>query len=139
MTQRVVSIAVAFCVLASNAFAGDFVYQPVNPSFGGNPLNSSHLLQMAEIQNAFIDDDPFNDLFDEPSLADDFADAIRNGMVSIAAGELIDAIVQREDPDGTMELDGAIVTWNTIGDRVTIRVNDGTSVNVLDIPIPVTD
>lgn len=29
--------------LGSAAMAGDMVYTPVNPSFGGNPLNSSHL------------------------------------------------------------------------------------------------
>ena len=32
------------------AQAGDITYTPVNPSFGGSPLNSSHLLGLANAQ-----------------------------------------------------------------------------------------
>lgn len=130
-------ITVVFAV-AGPASAGDLVYQPINPSFGGNPLNSSHLYQGAEIQNQYLDEGSrFDDLFEEPSLADEFAEAIRNGMISIAAGELIDSIVLQENPTGTMELDGAMVSWVTEGDRVVITVNDGVSSQTLDIPVPV--
>ncbi|MCK5278996.1 MAG: curli production assembly protein CsgF, partial [Cyclobacteriaceae bacterium] len=31
--------------------AQDFVYQPVNPAFGGNPYNYSWLLGQAQAQN----------------------------------------------------------------------------------------
>lgn len=133
-----VSIILIACAVGGAAFAGDLVYQPVNPSFGGNPLNSSHLFQGAQLQNQFLDDGSrFDDLFEEPTLAEQFADAIRNGMVSIAAGELIDSIVLQENPTGTMELDGAIVTWVTSGSQVTITVNDGVSTETLVIPVPV--
>ncbi|MBC7156547.1 MAG: hypothetical protein H5U20_03415, partial [Rhodobacteraceae bacterium] len=37
-------------VAAAPAIAGDLVYQPVNPSFGGNPGNSGHLLSIANAQ-----------------------------------------------------------------------------------------
>jgi Curli production assembly/transport component CsgF. len=30
-------------VYPASLLAGDIVYTPVNPSFGGSPLNSSHL------------------------------------------------------------------------------------------------
>ena len=131
-------VLLASCAFCGYASAGDLVYQPINPSFGGNPLNSSHLYQGADIQNQFLDDGSrFDDLFEEPSLAEEFAEAIRNGMVSIAAGELIDSIVLQENPTGTMELDGAMVTWVTQGDRVVITVNDGVTTQTLDIPVPV--
>lgn len=35
---------------ASGAHSGDLVYTPINPSFGGSPLNSAHLLGMASAQ-----------------------------------------------------------------------------------------
>lgn len=42
------------CVLSPiPACASDVVYRPVDPSFGGNPLNSSHLLSIANAQNDY--------------------------------------------------------------------------------------
>jgi curli production assembly/transport component CsgF len=35
----------------TNSVAGDLVYTPINPSFGGNVFNSSHLLALANSQN----------------------------------------------------------------------------------------
>jgi curli production assembly/transport component CsgF len=35
--------------------AGPIVYTPVNPSFGGNPLNGPNLLNSANSQNKFTD------------------------------------------------------------------------------------
>ncbi|MDP5335563.1 MAG: curli assembly protein CsgF, partial [Paracoccaceae bacterium] len=36
--------------LGQGAMAQDLVYTPINPSFGGSPLNSSHLLSIANAQ-----------------------------------------------------------------------------------------
>ena len=47
--------------------AQDFVYQPVNPAFGGNPYNYSWLLSSANSQNDFREEtDPFGFLDDDP-------------------------------------------------------------------------
>lgn len=37
-------------VLSTSAFATEQVYHPVNPVFGGNPLNGSYLLSQAQAQ-----------------------------------------------------------------------------------------
>ncbi len=37
--------------LAPICHAGQLVYKPLNPSFGGNPLNGSFLLSKAQAQN----------------------------------------------------------------------------------------
>jgi curli production assembly/transport component CsgF len=135
--MRILSTAVFVCFAGTSVCAGDLIYQPVSPAFGGNPLNSTFLLQTAEIQNRYAGDGGFGDLFDEPSLADEFADALRNTLVSISAGELIDAVVQREDATGTIDLDGATVRYETVDGRVIVTINDGVTTNVLDLPIPV--
>jgi curli production assembly/transport component CsgF len=36
--------------------AQDFVYQPINPAFGGNPYNYSWLLGQAQAQNIFTEE-----------------------------------------------------------------------------------
>lgn len=44
------------CIFVSTAApAGPLVYQPVNPSFGGNPLNGPNLLNSANAQNKLTD------------------------------------------------------------------------------------
>jgi len=53
---------VAFtCLCITQAHATELVYEPINPSFGGNPLYSAHLLGVA---NAINDHKPpTEDLF----------------------------------------------------------------------------
>jgi curli production assembly/transport component CsgF len=46
-----VSAIATLAILASApAIASEMVYHPVNPTFGGNPLNGSFLLQQAQAQ-----------------------------------------------------------------------------------------
>lgn len=42
-------------LVATNAAATEMVYVPLNPSFGGNPLNASGLLSAAQITNKHQD------------------------------------------------------------------------------------
>ncbi|QEA38720.1 hypothetical protein FGL86_06275 [Pistricoccus aurantiacus] len=125
----------AFCGLAS---AGDLVYQPINPSFGGDPFYSAHLLQTAEIQNKHVDDgSEFDSLFEEPTLADQFAESLSGTVISGAATQLNRAIfTDGAPPSGSFALDGAMVSYKTINGRVKITIADGINTNVLDIPIP---
>ena len=53
--------------------AQDFVYQPVNPAFGGNPYNYSWLLGQAQAQNTFVDENGYGYEDEDPlaSLQDD--------------------------------------------------------------------
>ncbi|TAN27298.1 MAG: hypothetical protein EPN31_12280 [Castellaniella sp.] len=57
---RTALAVVASCALMSGpAMAGQLQYTPVNPSFGGNPLNGAYLLQSAQAQKRYpypIDD-----------------------------------------------------------------------------------
>lgn len=50
------SLAGLLCLLGS-AQATELVYTPVNPSFGGNPLNGTWLLNNAQAQNDHDDPD----------------------------------------------------------------------------------
>ena len=54
--KNIRTLAMLLAVPAGTAMATEIVYQPVNPSFGGNPLNSAHLLNSANIQNKYPSD-----------------------------------------------------------------------------------
>ena len=47
--------AILFAFAGSPAVAQDITYQPIDPSFGGNPFNSAHLLGIANAQNTYKD------------------------------------------------------------------------------------
>ncbi|GAA4877144.1 curli assembly protein CsgF [Ferrimonas pelagia] len=49
-TNKFILMISALCC-AGTVSASQLVYQPINPSFGGNPLNGSFLLGKAQAQN----------------------------------------------------------------------------------------
>jgi len=49
--------------------AQDFVYQPVNPAFGGNPYNYSWLISSATAQNDFKEESDLFSLLNEDPLS----------------------------------------------------------------------
>lgn len=63
----------------------DLVYQPRNPAFGGSPLNYQWMLNSAQVQNAYEDDD---DRFDEDPL-DDFQESLQRRILSELSRELV--------------------------------------------------
>ncbi|WP_136255241.1 curli assembly protein CsgF [Onishia niordana] len=118
--------------------AGDLTYRPINPSFGGDPFNSSHLLQMADIQNQHKDDgSDLDSLFAEDSAADQFISSMQGTMISGASSQLRQAIFEDgAPPSGTFTLNGATVTYETVNNRVLVKVSDGITTNSFDIPKP---
>lgn len=84
-------IALILTLSASVAYATELVYAPVNPSFGGNPLNGNFLLQKAQSQNAHKADSP------GLSFVEKFQDALERNIINsltrrIADGELVEGV-----------------------------------------------
>jgi len=59
--------------------ASSLIYVPVNPSFGGSPLNGSYLLNSAQSQNTYKDPDLEED---EKSALDDFNERLQRSLLS---------------------------------------------------------
>lgn len=51
----VISSLIALSCASASVQSSELVYVPVNPSFGGNPLNGPVLLNQANAQNGFTD------------------------------------------------------------------------------------
>ena len=87
-------------VVSSSVSAQDLVYTPVNPSFGGNPLNSSHLLSIANAQRQATardarSTDPTNGGTDPgtgTTNADLFVRQLEGRLLSALAGQVTAAI-----------------------------------------------
>ncbi len=62
--------------------AQDFVYQPINPAFGGNPYNYSWLLGQAQAQNLFEEEGGYSYEEKDPlaGLQDDINRQVLNSL-----------------------------------------------------------
>lgn len=99
--------------------ATELVYTPVNPSFGGNPLNGTWLLNNAQAQNDY--DDP--DLKDRTTLAGTSAlDRFSAQLQSRLLGQLLDNISTGNT--GSLSTDAFIVNVVDDSGQLTIEVTD---------------
>lgn len=68
-------------ISVTTASATELVYSPINPSFGGNPLNSSHLLGVANAINDYKA--PLDDLgIEEQSDLERLAASLESRLIS---------------------------------------------------------
>lgn len=79
-------IAVAACPVT--ATASDLVYTPINPSFGGNPFNSAHLLSVATAQSKYKDPSAVN----SSDPASQFLRTLQSRLLSSLATQITDVI-----------------------------------------------
>ena len=49
--MKVNTLALALALCCASASATEIIYTPINPTFGGNPLNGSYILSKANAQN----------------------------------------------------------------------------------------
>ena len=88
-----------------SAWATELVYTPVNPAFGGNPLNGSFLLNSAQLQDDYKDP-ATKDLSTKQSDLEQFNDLLQrtvlNRIASAATRDIIDATTGELLP-GTLE------------------------------------
>jgi curli production assembly/transport component CsgF len=112
------------CTMESASFAQDIVYQPVNPTFGGNPFNSNHLLGVANAQNDYRDPRSSSN----SSQADIFARQLQSRLLSALSSQIIDAIFgENPQESGTISFGGQTITFFRSLDSVTITIkNDET-------------
>ncbi|QLE86706.1 curli production assembly protein CsgF [Shewanella sp. Scap07] len=126
MNYRMLIIA-AGTAFSISAQSTELVYTPINPSFGGSPLNGSYLLNKANAQNdnsADSNDKDFVTRFKE-SLERNIMNTITRG---VANGEISDGIYDT----GDFRIEVA-----TIGDGVMLTITNLLSGEVTVIEMPV--
>jgi len=69
------------CCVAIGAHATELVYTPVNPSFGGNALNSAHLFGVANAINDYKAPDDGSSIEGESSL-ERLANSLQSRLIS---------------------------------------------------------
>lgn len=127
-------IAFALAVLAAApASAQDLTYEPVNPSFGGNPFNSSHLLGIANAQNDYRDPRSVSN----SSQSDIFARQLQSRLLSALSSQIVDAIFGENPQErGTITFGGQTIVFVRGIDSVTLTITNDETNEVTEIVIP---
>lgn len=121
-------------IAAAPASAQDLSYQPVNPTFGGNPFNSSHLLGLANAQNDFRDP---RAAATTNSQADIFARQLQSRLLSALSSQIVDAIFGDNPQErGTISFGGQTIDFVRSLDNVTLTITDDGTGEVTNIVIP---
>ncbi|MBP5949548.1 MULTISPECIES: curli assembly protein CsgF [Pseudomonas] len=112
------------------AQATELVYTPVNPSFGGNPLNGTWLLNNAQAQNDY--DDP--DLKSRSSVAGTSAlERFTSQLQSRLLGQLLDNISTGNT--GSLSTDSFIVNVIDDSGALSIEVTDRVTGEISEIQV----
>ncbi|SEP13701.1 curli production assembly/transport component CsgF [Salinihabitans flavidus] len=130
--------------LGAGASAQDLVYKPVNPSFGGNPLNSSHLLGLANAQRSATarDAEDRTSSFTDPTTpgssdADLFVRQLQGRLLSALAAQVTDAIFGTDPQDsGTVTFGSTTITFERTIDAIRLEIVDNLEGTVTEIVVP---
>jgi len=127
------TVAVVFVgALVASAYSQELVYTPTNPSFGGNPFNSAHLLGVANSQNGF---EPPEDLEDQQTQSEIFLRQLESRLLSGLASQVSDAIFGDNPQDqGTIAFDDQVINFTRGLDSVTLTIDDlalGTTTTII--------
>ncbi|MEZ5582762.1 MAG: curli assembly protein CsgF [Candidatus Competibacteraceae bacterium] len=112
----------------------ELVYQPINPSFGGRPLNGPFLLNNAQAQNKFKDPDQ-RGRDDDPSAQ--FVRALEGRLLSALANQVVEAIFgENAAESGTITFDDQTINFERGLEGITVEIIDTSNGNTTVIEIP---
>jgi curli production assembly/transport component CsgF len=115
--------------------AQDLVFQPIDPSFGGNPFNSAHLLGVANAQNDFKD--PKATSSTSNSQADIFARQLQSRLLSALSSQIVDAIFgDNPQEHGTISFGGQTIDFQRSLEDVTLNITNDDTGEVTKIVVP---
>ncbi len=119
--KTIISTILILLFAGTTGFAQQLVYTPVNPNFGGNPLNYSGLLASANAQNKFDD----NKNSSNSSLLDSFSETVKRQTLSQLSRGLIDENDKLENlEEGTFEIGDLIISIDETRTGTVIRIID---------------
>jgi curli production assembly/transport component CsgF len=126
-------VAALIVIGSSAASAQDLTYEPISPTFGGNPFNSGHILGVANAQNEFRDPRSANN----QSQADVFARQLQSRLLSALSSQIVSAIFgENPQESGTIKFGGQTINFLRSLDSVTLTITNDDTGEVTEIVIP---
>ena len=122
-------------LMASLAQAGELTYNPINPNFGGNPLNGGLLLNSAQIQNDH--EDPNRQPF--PSFSDSFEDRVDRLVLNQIARGLLGSVFDSTTGElipGTIDTGISTIVITDLGTELEIVITNNETGEMTTVRVP---
>lgn len=127
-------LVLALATTAPAAWAQALIYKPVNPTFGGDSFNSSHLLGVAGAQNPYKEK---SEASVDRNQADLFASQLQSRLLSALAGQVTEAIFGENPQDkGTFTFGDQTVSFVRGLDSISLTITNTATGAVTNISIP---
>lgn len=128
-------VPVLALLMAGQAYAQELRYEPINPSFGGDSFNSSHLLAIANGQNDYKDPSQKSS---ESTQTDLFLRQLQSRLLSSLAGQVTEAIFgDNPQESGTIVFGAQTIEFFRGVGSVTLIIRDAETGGVTQIEIPI--
>jgi curli production assembly/transport component CsgF len=133
-----VLLGAVMTVTASAAGASELTYRPTNPSFGGNPFNSAHLLGVASAINKYRDPAEIRrEAEREAQKGNEFERIIQSSVLSRISSQVSSQIFgEGAAESGQFILGGTSVNFFREGSQTVIDISDSATGDVTRISIP---
>jgi len=132
--NRAAFAAAILMVSSGPAFAQDLTYEPVSPTFGGNPFNSAHILGVAGAQNDYKDPKA---VAASNSQADIFARQLQSRLLSALSSQIVSAIFGDNPQErGTIRFGGQTISFVRGLEEVTLTITNDETGEVTTIVVP---
>jgi curli production assembly/transport component CsgF len=138
MRQSVITIftTLLFICLLTPVQASELVYQPLNPSFGGNPFNASWMIQQAEAQNTFTEARSTTSSYSRDPL-DTFSENLNRQILSRLSSQLARSAFGEDSLEpGHYELGDYVIDVVPGDDGIHINIYDNGTGNETGIVVP---
>jgi curli production assembly/transport component CsgF len=130
--RRILTASLAAALIASPAVAQEMVYKPINPSFGGDPFNSTHLLSIANAQNDYK-----APTTSSGTATDQFIRQLQSRLLSSLASQVSDAIFGENPQDsGTIVFGDQVISFERGLESVQLVIVDNATGGRTEIEIP---
>ncbi|WP_404376382.1 curli assembly protein CsgF [Vreelandella aquamarina] len=128
-TLSAVIIAGMAGLFSANSVAGELIYQPINPSFGGDPFIGSYLLSKAQSQDT--NTDPNARSIETLSATDRLIQSLESRLIS----QLISDVGAGDIGEGSFDSGEFSVVVRDEGGQLIVRVIDKVTGDVTNISV----
>lgn len=143
MTRRILAASVALILAGGPVLAGNLLYQPVNPAFGGSPLNGGWLQSEAAAQNIpqaaqqrrqqLLNAETNRSTNLTPGQV--FAQQLQSQLYSSLANQITQSIFgENARPSGQFSFQGTTIDFVRVGTDVRVTINDGQTITQVVVP-----
>ncbi|MDD1964349.1 curli assembly protein CsgF [Pseudomonas sp. NPDC090203] len=131
MNRTIIAVSTCLCLSSFSLLsqATELVYTPVNPNFGGNPLNGPTLLNEAQAQNDFKDPDLKRSTTTATTALERFSQQLQSSLLSQVLTNI------RNGNTGSLTTDAFIINVVDDSGALSIQITDRATGEVSEVNV----